>query len=149
MCIRDRVKGPGLPLVSLPFVYLGLKLDDAFGSMNGGQLAGPPIGVEEHPLRWGGRLAISASLIVNALVGGAIVAVLFMVGTQLSPKPRAVLLMAIAAGLATLVMSEATHFYQHALDALMVILAFWFFSVKNPGELSSGSICLLYTSRCV
>ncbi|MGB8411931.1 MAG: hypothetical protein WCE23_03810, partial [Candidatus Binatus sp.] len=132
------VKGPGLPLVSLPFVYLGLKLDDAFGSMNGGQLAGPPIGVAEHPLRWGGRLAISASLIVNALVGGAIVAVLFMVGTQLSPKPRAALLMAIAAGLATLVMSEATHFYQHALDALMVILAFWFFSVKNPGELSSG-----------
>ena len=134
------VKGPGLPLVSLPFVYLGLKLDDAIGSMNGGQLAGPPIGVAEHPLRWGGRLAISASLIVNALVGGAIVAVLFMVGTQLSPKPRAALLMAIAAGLATLVMSEATHFYQHALDALMVILAFWFFSVKSPGELSSSSI---------
>ncbi|MGB3551577.1 MAG: hypothetical protein WA993_12845 [Candidatus Binatus sp.] len=134
------VKGPGLPLVSLPFVYLGLKLDDAIGSMNGGQLAGPPIGVAEHPLRWGGRLAISASLIVNALVGGAIVAVLFMVGTQLSPKPRAALLMAIAAGLATLVMSEATHFYQHALDALMVILAFWFFSVKDPGELSSSAI---------
>ena len=134
------VKGPGLPLVSLPFVYLGLKLDDAIGSMNGGQLAGPPIGVAEHPLRWGGRLAISASLIVNALVAGAIVAVLFMVGTQLSPKPRAALLMAIAAGLATLVMSEATHFYQHALDALMIILAFWFFSVKNPGELSSSSI---------
>ena len=58
-----------------------------------------------------------------------------MIGTQLSPKPRAALLMAIAAGLATLVMSEATHFYQHQLDALMVILAFYFFSVKNPREL--------------
>ena len=46
------LKGPGLPLVSLPFVYLGLKLDDAVGSMNGGQLAGPPIGPTEQPLRW-------------------------------------------------------------------------------------------------
>jgi len=134
------VKGPGLPLVSLPFVYLGLKLDNAIGSMNGGQLAGPPIGPEEQPLRWSGRLAISAALIVNAIAGGAIVSVLFMVGTQLSPNPRAALLMAIAAGLATLVMSEATHFYQHELDALMVILAFWFFSAGNPDELSSNSI---------
>jgi len=134
------VKGPGLPMVSLPFVYLGLKLDDAFGSLNGGQLAGPPIGPAEQPLRWSGRLAISAALIVNAIAGGAIVAVLFMIGTQLSPKPRAALLMAIAIGLATLVMSEATHFYQHELDALMVILAFYFFSVKNPRELLSSSI---------
>ncbi len=125
------VKGPGLPMVSLPFVYLGLKLDDAVGSMNGGQLAGPPIGPTEQPLRWSGRLVISASLIVNALAGGAIVAVLFMVGAQLSPNRRAALLMAIAAGLATLVMSEATHFYQHELDALMVILAFWFFSATR------------------
>ena len=38
------VKGPGLPMVSLPFVYFGLKLDDALGSMNGGRLAGPPVG---------------------------------------------------------------------------------------------------------
>jgi hypothetical protein len=134
------VKGPGLPMVSLPFVYLGLKLDDAVGSMNGGQLAGPPIGPPEQPLRWSGRLALSAALIVNALAGGAIVAVLFMVGAQLSPKPRAALLMAIAAGLATLVMSEATHFYQHELDALMVLLAFWFFSVKKPRELSSSAV---------
>src|SRR5208282_5026415 len=96
--------------------------------MNGCELAGPPLGVEGHPLRWGGRLATSAALIVNAIAGGAIVAVLFMVGTQLSPNPRAALLMAIAAGLATLVMSEATHFYQHELDALLVILALWFFS---------------------
>ena len=134
------VKGPGLPLVSAPFVYLGIKLDDEFGSMNGGALAGPPIGSLEQPLRSGGRLAISASLIVNALSGGAIVAVLFMVGTQLSPNPRAALLMAVAAGLSTLVMSEATHFFQHELDALMVILAFWFFSVKDPDELSSSAI---------
>jgi hypothetical protein len=134
------VKGPGLPMVSLPFVYLGLKLDDAFGSLNGGQLAGPPIGPEQQPLRWSGRLAISAALIVNSIAGGAIVAVLFMVGTQLSPKPRAAILMAIAAGLGTLVMSEATHFYQHELDALMVILAFYFFSVKNPRELLTSSI---------
>jgi len=134
------VKGPGLPMVSLPFVYLGLKLDDAVGSMNGGQLAGPPVGPQVQPLRWSGRLAISASLIVNALAGGAIVAVLFMVGAQLSPKPRAALLMATAAGLATLVMSEATHFYQHELDALMVLLAFWFFSVKNRSDLSSSSV---------
>ena len=82
------VKGPGLPMVSLPFVYLGLKLDDAFGSLNGGQLAGPPIGPEQQPLRWSGRLAISAALIVNAIAGGAIVAVLFMIGIQLSPKPQ-------------------------------------------------------------
>src|SRR5208283_3563552 len=97
-------------------------------------------GGERHPLRWGGRLAISASLIVNALVGGAIVAVLFMVGTQLSPNPRAALLMAIAAGVATLVMSEATHFYQHALDALMIILAFWFFRGQKTGELKSRAL---------
>src|SRR5208337_2039594 len=64
--------------VALPFICVGLKLDDAFGSMNGGELAGPPLGVEGHPLRWGGRLAISASLIVNAIAGGAIVAVLFI-----------------------------------------------------------------------
>jgi len=134
------VKGPGLPMVSLPFVYLGLKLDDAFGSLNGDQLEGPPIGPEEQPLRWSGRLAISAALIVNAIAGGAIVALLFMVGMQLSPNRRAAMLMAIAAGLATLVMSEATHFYQHELDALMVLMAFWFFSVKDPDELSSSSI---------
>ncbi len=134
------VKGPGLPMVSLPFVYLGLKLDDAFGSLNGGQLAGPPVGPEEQPLRWSGRLAISSALIVNAIAGGAIVAVLFMIGTQLSPKPRAALLMAIAAGLATLVMSEATHFYQHELDALMVILAFYFFSRQKTEELDSVAL---------
>jgi hypothetical protein len=134
------IKGPGLPMVSLPFVYLGIKLDDAAGSMNGGQLAGPPVGPPEQPLRWSGRLAISTSLAVNALAGGAIVAVLFMVGMRLLPNPRAALLMAISAGLATLVMSEATHFYQHELDALMVILAFWFFSVKGRAQLSSGAI---------
>jgi hypothetical protein len=140
------LKGPGLPMVSLPFVYLGLKLDDAVGSMNGGQLSGPPLGPPEQPLRWGGRLAISASLVVNALAGGAIVAVLFMVGMQLSPNPRAALLMAITAGLATLVMSEATHFYQHELDALMAITAFWFFSGRETGELDRrgllGGVCL-------
>jgi hypothetical protein len=134
------VKGPGLPMVSIPFVYLGLKLDDAFGSLNGGQLAGPPVGPEQQPLRWSGRLAISAALIVNAIAGGAIVAVLFMIGTQLSPKPRAAMLMAIAAGLATLVMSEATHFYQHELDALMVILAFYFFSRQKTEELNSVAL---------
>jgi hypothetical protein len=134
------VKGPGLPLVSLPFVYLGLKLDDAAGSMNGGQLAGPPIGADVQPLRWGGRLAASASLIVNALAGGAIVAVLFMVASQLSPNRRAAMLMAIAAGLATLVMSEATHFYQHELDALMVLLAFWFFSGRETSALNRRAL---------
>ncbi len=134
------VKGPGLPMVSLPFVYLGIKLDDAIGSMNGGQVAGPPIGPPEHPLRWSGRLAISAALIVNALAGGAIVAVLFMVGAQLSPNRRAALLMATAAGLATLVMSEATHFYQHELDALMVILAFWFFSRQKTEDIDSAAL---------
>jgi len=140
------LKGPGLPMVSIPFVYLGLKLDDAVGSMSGGQLAGPPVGPMEQPLRWGGRLAISASLIVNALAGGAIVAMLFMVGMQLSPNRRAALLMAISAGLATLVMSEATHFYQHELDALMAITAFWFFSRRETDDLDHrgllGGLCL-------
>jgi hypothetical protein len=135
------IKGAGLPFVSLPFVYLGLKLDDVFGSMNGGVIAGSPIGrpigVPEQPLRWTGRLVASTSLIANALAGGAIVAVLFMVGMQLSPNRRAAMLMAIAAGLATLVMSEATHFYQHVLDALMVILGFWFFSGNEGGKLES------------
>ncbi len=37
-------------------------------------------------------------------------------------------------------MSEATHFYQHELDALMVLLAFYFFSVKKPRELSSSAV---------
>lgn len=134
------LKGPGLPLVSLPFVYLGLKLDDAAGSMNGGALAGPPNGQPAQPLRWGGRLVISAALIVNALAGGAVVALLFMVGMQLSSNARAAMLMAIAAGLGTLVMSEATHFYQHELDALMVLLAFWFFSEKEPEELSRRAL---------
>ena len=106
-------------------------------------MAGSPglrLGQPEQPLRWSGRLAISASLIVNALAGGAIVAVLFMVGAQLSPNRRAALLMAIAAGLATLVMSEATHFYQHELDALMVLLAFWFFSRQKTDELDSVAL---------
>lgn len=140
------LKGPGLPMVSLPFVYLGLKLDDAAGSMNGGQLSGPPIGPTEQPLRWSGRLTVTAALIVNAIAGGAIVAVLFMVGTQLSSNRRAALLMAITAGLATLVMSEATHFYQHELDALMAITAFWFFSAHDIDELDTrgllGGACL-------
>jgi hypothetical protein len=83
------VKGPAVPMVSIPFVYLGLKLDDAFGSLNGGALAGRPLGLEEQPLRWGGRLAISATLALNALVGGAIVAMLFMVGMRLTGNARA------------------------------------------------------------
>ena len=128
------MKGPGLPFASLPFVYAGLKLDDLFGSMNGGPLAGPPLGVEEHPLRWGGRLTIWASLIVDALAGGAIVAVLYLVGTQLSANRRAALLMALAAGLATLVMSEATHFFQHPMAALMLLASFWFFAGAKPEE---------------
>ena len=140
------LKGPGLPMVSLPFVYLGLKLDDAAGSMNGGQLSGPPMGPLEQPLRWSGRLTISAALIVNALAGGAIVALLYMVGLQLSPNRRAALLMAITAGLATLVLSEATHFYQHELDALMAVTAFWFFSGHDLDELDIrgllGGLCL-------
>ena len=134
------VKGPGLPLVSIPFVYLGLKLDDAFGSMNGGTLTGPPIGAQEEPLRWGGRLAISASLIASALVGAGIVAILFMVGMRFSENPRAALLMAVAAGVATLVMSEATHFYQHALDALMLTLAFWFFLGRETEALERRAL---------
>jgi hypothetical protein len=134
------LKGPGLPMVALPFVYLGLKLDDAAGSMNGGVLAGPPIGPPEQPLRWGGRLAIVASLIVNALAGGAVVAMLFMVGTQLTSNARAAMLMAIATGLGTLVMSEATHFYQHELDALMVLVAFWFFSGKERDALGRRAL---------
>jgi len=134
------VKGPGLPLAALPLVYLGLKLDDAFGSMNGGPLAGPPIGTEGQPLRWGGRLVASASLIANALVGGAIVALLFVVGTRLSNNPRAALLMAVAAGVATLLMSEATHFYQHALSALMLMLGFWFFAGPELEPLESRAL---------
>lgn len=122
---------PGLALTALPFVYVGLKLDDAMGSMNGGVLAGPPMGSEEQPLRWSGRLVISATLMLNALVGGAIVALLFMVGVRLSGDARAALLMAVAAGVATLVMSEATHLYQHALDALMLLVAFWFFGGRS------------------
>jgi hypothetical protein len=129
------VNGPGFPFAALPFVYLGLKLDDAFGSMNGGSLAGPPIGVEEQPLRWGGRLTISAALLANALIGGGIVALLFMVGIRLSGNPRAALLMAIAAGVSTLVMSEATHFFQHGLSALMLLAAFWFFGGQEAETL--------------
>ncbi len=134
------VKSAGLPFAAIPFIYAGLKLDDTFGSMNGGPLAGPPIGVEEHPLRWGGRLVASASLVGNALVGGAIVAMLFMVGTRLSENPRAALLMAIAAGIATLVMSEATHFYQHALSALMLMTAFWFFGGEESEALERRAL---------
>src|SRR5208282_2578542 len=48
--------------------------------------------------------------------------------------------MAIAAGLATLVMSEATHFYQHELDALMVLLAFWFFSGRETRALDRRAL---------
>src|SRR5438445_3647503 len=129
------LKGPGLPFAALPFVYLGLKLDGAFGSMNGGPLAGPPIGFGEQPLRWGGRLALSTCLIVNALVGGAIVAVLFMIGMRLSGNRRASLMMACAAGLATMVMSDATHFFQHPMAALMLMLGFWFFAGQKSDEL--------------
>ncbi len=134
------VNGPGFPFAALPFVYLGLKLDDAFGSMNGGSLAGPPIGVEEQPLRWGGRLTISAALLANALIGGGIVALLFMVGVRLSGNPRAALLMAIAAGVSTLVMSEATHFFQHGLSALMLLAAFWFFDGQEAETLGRRAL---------
>src|SRR5207245_10554660 len=96
----DTLNGPGLPFASLALVYLGLKLDDALGAMNGGPLAGQPLGTGQQPLRWGGRLALSACLMVNALVGGAIVAVLFLVGTQLSPNRRAAVVVAVAAGVA-------------------------------------------------
>src|SRR2546428_11405692 len=42
------IKGAGTTFAALPFEYLGLKLDDAFGSMNGGPLAGVPMGVREQ-----------------------------------------------------------------------------------------------------
>lgn len=134
------VNGPGFPFAALPYVYLGLKLDDSFGSMNGGPLAGPPIGLEEQPQAWGGRLTISAALITNALIGGGIVALLFMVGIRLSGNSRAALLMAIAAGVSTLVMSEATHFFQHALSALMLLAACWFFGGQDSKTLGRRAL---------
>ena len=134
------IKGAGATFAALPFEYVGLKLDDAFGSMNGGPLAGVPMGVPQQPLIWGGRMAIPATLVLNALVGGAIVAMLFMIGMRLTGNLRASMLMAIAAGLATPVMSEATHFFQHELDALMLILAFWFFSGNTREKLERPAL---------
>ena len=108
--------------------------------MNGGALAGPPIGPDDQPLLWGGRLSISAALTVNALAGAGIVGMLFMVGVRLTGNPRAALLMAIAAGVATLVMSEATHLYNHALSAVMLITAFWLFSGREVTKLKARAV---------
>jgi hypothetical protein len=111
--------------------------------MNGGPLAGRPIGTQpEQPLRWSGRLALSTSLIVNALAGGAIVAMLFMVGMRLTGNARASMLMAVVAGLATPAMTEATHFFHHAITGLMLLTGFWFFIPEKSDELERRGLAL-------
>lgn len=138
--------GPALGFVALPFAAAGILLDDKFGSLRGGTAAGPPLGVPEHPLRWGGRLAIFAILLANALVGGATVAVLYLTGVAMGSSKQAALLMAAAAGAATLLGSESTHFFQHPLEALTLLLGFYFFRDSDLASLARraalGSISL-------
>jgi tetratricopeptide (TPR) repeat protein len=129
------IKPPGLAYVCLPLVALGNLLDDASGSLRGGTVQGPPLGTEEHPLRWGGRLAVFSALVTNALLGGATVVLLFLIGRRLGASLRASLLTALVSGLATPLASESTHLFRHPLEALGLLLGFWFFSDKEPSTL--------------
>ena len=129
-------RGPALSYVALPLVRIGIWLDDAVGSLAGGAAAGDAKGTLEHPLRWSGRLSVSAALAANGFVGGALVALLFLVGVRLTGNAKAALLMAVAAGVATQVAFESTHFFQHPLEALGLLLAFWFLSDRDPETLS-------------
>ena len=133
-------RGPALGYLAMPFVAIGNLLDDSFGSMKGGVAAGQPIGTLEHPLRWGGRLSIFSALIVNALVGGATVAILFLIAIRLGAGERAALMMAGAAGLSTLLASETTHFFSHPLEAFLLLLGFWFFSDRDKGTLERRAL---------
>ena len=119
-------RGPALSYVAMPFVAIGDLLDNRFGSLNGGIAEGPAMGTLEHPLRWGGRLSIFVALAANAIFGGLTVAVLYMISMKMSGSYRTALWVATAAGLATLLVSESTHFFQHVLEALMLLTGFWF-----------------------
>lgn len=129
-------RGPGLAFVAMPLAYVGLALDDAFGSLQGGVAAGPPLGTAEHPLRWSGRLAAFTALLANAAVGGAIVAVLFLLTVRLTADARVALLLAIVAGISTTVLSESIHFFQHPLEALGLLLGFWFLGARDAATRS-------------
>ena len=135
------VKPPALAYVGLPPVALGNLLDDAAGSLNGGAAQGPPTGTEEHPLRWGGRLSVFTALIGNALLGGAAVALLFLIGRRLGASRRTSLSMAVVSGLATLLMSESTHFLRHPLEALGLLLGFCGFSPTRTPARSGDECC--------
>jgi len=120
-------RGPALGYVAIPFVILGDILDNNVGSMLGGIAAGPPVGTLEHPLRWGGRLSIFTALAANAVIGGLAVGMLYLIALRMSgDNARAALLVASAGGIATLLASESTHFFQHPLETLTLLLTFWF-----------------------
>jgi tetratricopeptide (TPR) repeat protein len=125
-------RGPALAYIALPLVALGNLLDELAGSMNGGAAAGPPLGTVEHPLRWGGRLAIFTALITNAVAGGMTVALLYLISLRLGVAHKVALSFGISMGVATLLASESTHFFQHPLESLTLLLGFWFLSSRDP-----------------
>jgi Flp pilus assembly protein TadD len=129
------LSAPTLAYVSLPLVEIGNLLDDAVGSMRGGVAQGTALGTEEHPLRWSGRFAIFTALVSNALVGGASVALLFLIGQRLGAGAQSSLLLALTGGLSTLLAVESTHFLSHPLEALGLLLGFWFLSDRGSARL--------------
>jgi hypothetical protein len=136
----DVHRGPALAFVAMPAVALGNRLDDAFGSVSGGPATGPPLGIEDHMLRWGGRLAIFTALFVNACLGGALVGLLFLFALRFGGDRRAAAVFATLAGLATPLFSEATHFFQHPLETLGLLCALWFFGAREGHHVASGPL---------
>jgi len=139
-------RGPALTYVAVPFVALGNFLDDHFGSIKGGVAAGPALGVLEHPLRWGGRLAVFTASCVNGVIGGLSLGVLFLICVRLSGNEHVALMVTLASGFSTLLVSEATHFFGHPLEVLTLLLAFWFLSGSGAESLARrawlGGLCI-------
>ncbi len=143
-------RGAGLGFVALPFAAAGTALDDAFGSLTGGVLSGSPRGVPEHPLRWGGRISIAVALLLSALLGGACVALLFLIAVNLGASVRAAWLLALSGGLATPLFSESTHFFQHPLEALCLLLGLYFLTSEESltnGLLAGTALGLAVLTR--
>src|SRR5437660_1750752 len=129
-------RGPARGYIAVPLVAIGSFLDNRLGSFQGGTVTGSPLGTLEHPLRWGGRFSIFTALITNALIGGLAVAVLYLIALRMNVAHSVALAFSISAGVATLLASESTHFFQHPLEALGLLCGFWFLSGQNRKTLA-------------
>lgn len=132
-------RGPALGYIAWPLVAAGSILDNKIGSLQGGIATGSPLGTLEQPLRWGGRLSIFAALVANAIIGGLTVAIFYLIALRMGVAEKVALAFACSTGIATLLASESTHFFQHPLEALSLLCGFWFLSSQDRDRMKQNA----------